>query len=68
MTVPVLFQVRKEILEDTAKRCVFPNRIAFAMSGQADVRRVKGFNPAGVLFVRVIKAEGLPKKGRVYEY
>lgn len=57
--------MRQEILEDTAKRCVYPNRISIGMGvAQADVRLVKGFNPEGVLFVRVVRANDLPKKGK----
>ena len=35
-------KVRREILEDTAKRCVYPNRLAITMSGKSDPERVKG--------------------------
>eukprot|EP00095_Tigriopus_kingsejongensis_P010977 maker-scaffold270_size230592-snap-gene-1.23 protein:Tk10977 transcript:maker-scaffold270_size230592-snap-gene-1.23-mRNA-1 annotation:"GJ23366" len=47
-------KVRREILEDTSKRCVYPNRISIGMGvGQSDVKLVKGFNPTAMLFVRV---------------
>ena len=55
--------MRREILEDTTKRCVYPNRLAIPMTGRSDLELVKGFSPSGLLFVRILRASGLPEKG-----
>ena len=60
-----VLKVRREILEDASKRCVYPNRLCIQTPGKADPETVKGQPPAGFLFVKVVRATGLPRKGGI---
>ncbi len=56
-------QVRREILDDVTKRSVYPHRLSVSVTGKSDPFLVHGVNVSGVLLVRVLRAQGLPKKG-----
>lgn len=55
-------KVRREIRDDTAKKCVYPNRLIIPMSSSVDPMHVKCFEPTGLVAVKVISAAGLPRK------
>jgi hypothetical protein len=56
------FQFRRELRDDTAKKCVYPNRLIIPMSGSVDPMQIKCFEPTGLVAVKVLSAAGLAKK------
>ena len=58
------FQVIKELQEDIAKRCVYPNFYKIPMTSDGNtIECVKAFEPTAVLIVKLCSAENLAKKG-----
>ena len=55
-------QFRREIRDDTAKKCVYPNRLIIPMSGSVDPMQIKCFEPTGLVAVKILNASGLPRK------
>ncbi len=53
------------MLDEVSARCVHPNRVCVPMApaGVADPEAARAFRPAGVLYARVHRASGLPRKG-----
>ena len=47
-------KVRKGIMSDVNKRYVYPNKISFQTTGQANPELVHSLRPKGVLFLKVI--------------
>ena len=62
---PLKRKVRKELEQDIAKRCTYPNFYKVPMSSDcgADIEIIKGFEACGVLIVKLISAQDLAKKG-----
>ena len=54
----------KELQEDVANRCVYPNFYKIPMSSDGtNIEVVKAFDPTAVLIVKLCSAENLAKKG-----
>lgn len=62
---PIRRKMRKAIQDDTANRCVYPNRLIMPLSDSLDAMAIKSFEPTGILRVQLLRATGLPKKGGI---
>merc|ERR1711971_22259 len=61
---PLKRKVMKELQEDVANRCVYPNFYKIPMSSDGtNIEVVKAFDPTAVLIVKLCSAENLAKKG-----
>jgi len=61
---PLKRKVIKELQEDVANRCVYPNFYKIPMSSDGtNIEVVKAFDPTAVLIVKLCSAENLAKKG-----
>ena len=54
-------KIRAAIVKDAAKQCVFPNKVVVPTSS-ADPMAVKCFDPTGLVAIKVVGANGLPRK------
>ncbi len=59
------YQFRRELRDDTAKKCVYPNRLIIPMVGSVDAMQVKCFEPTGLVAVKILSATGLPRKNGI---
>ena len=61
---PLKRRVRKEIQEDIAKRCVYPNFYTIPTSSNgANIEAVKSFEASGLVLVKLLSGENFAKKG-----